>query len=791
MGKSNKKKNTASSSSASAAAPPNKCTCDHPYNCSCGNRPPRPSKGHKWHPEEQVWAGKGHKQKGASGQTASVAQEAKTTSVGKTQIAQWQRLPSQLLQEACKRSKRPNPKYKNVEKKQGLFRYRLILPDPKQSDKDLFFVPSQAVANEEQAKEESAILALFHLTPDLPHERKLPEPYKSTWLSVLQTHREKTNGTKQKTESKTSASATNGITDAKALRPPDVAGSSASNKAQASTNLSLATSYTSLASKRQQREERRRQQNARIRRHEAIRMANQNPTVFMSARIRKQIESLLRGEEAVNLKDLNEVNDSDDGDEPEEEDMDDDAQAYVRERLHHEGFTMRQARTAYREIVSSTKHDSNSEDEWDGIYEECLQWLLVHLDEDQLPEVFDPRGMTLDVVVPVAQAKGASPGTDTHAAAVTAAQYGLSVQEARCVADKAAKEKKPFDEAFWGLLQSIAGIEEESTCTAASEDMRQIAKEEVEALEAIFDGCTVTTSSGETFVNVALEDYNILLQVVVRDGAYPGIRPVRVLVSGKWPKQIGTSLHVELIKFVSTLPLGEPMIFEIHSHVRVLLESSANLPEASLLPCVSENRKIELASDEEHVPDRRTKAAIVPKRRVSRERRKNFWTIPPQDTPPAVSFPPLEKSIDAARKSLPAAKARSEFLAAMERAEKGGRVVLVTGETGSGKSTQLPAYLLESDPAGAKIVVAQPRRLAATGVASRVADERGEKEPGMESVGYVVRGDSAICERSRLVFCTTGVLLRQLQNEGALECITHIVIDEVHERHLDGDGRYP
>lgn len=72
-------------------------------------------------------------------------------------------------------------------------------------------------------------------------------------------------------------------------------------------------------------------------------------------------------------------------------------------------------------------------------------------------------------------------------------------------------------------------------------------------------------------------------------------------------------------------------------------------------------------------------------------------------------------------------------------------------------------------------------------MASRVAEERGESKPGLDSVGYVVRGDSALCPRSRLVFCTTGVLLRQLQSEGALDCITHIVIDEVHERHLDSD----
>lgn len=106
---------------------------------------------------------------------------------------------------------------------------------------------------------------------------------------------------------------------------------------------------------------------------------------------------------------------------------------------------------------------------------------------------------------------------------------------------------------------------------------------------------------------------------------------------------------------------------------------------------------------------------------------------------------------------------------------------------GSGKTTQVPAFILENAPKDAKIVVAQPRRLAATGVADRVANERGESEPGTGSVGYVVRGDVAMCKSTRLLFCTTGVLLRQLQSDNALACITHIVVDEVHERNLDTD----
>ena len=68
-----------------------------------------------------------------------------------------------------------------------------------------------------------------------------------------------------------------------------------------------------------------------------------------------------------------------------------------------------------------------------------------------------------------------------------------------------------------------------------------------------------------------------------------------------------------------------------------------------------------------------------------------------------------------------------------------------------------------------------------------MAEERGETQPGTGSVGYVVRGNSAFSKDTRLLFCTFGILLRQLQSDGALDSITHIVIDEVHERNLDGD----
>jgi len=132
------------------------------------------------------------------------------------------------------------------------------------------------------------------------------------------------------------------------------------------------------------------------------------------------------------------------------------------------------------------------------------------------------------------------------------------------------------------------------------------------------------------------------------------------------------------------------------------------------------------------------------------------------------------------RKLLPAWKARENFLATVLQ----NRGVVVTGETGCGKTTQIPQFLLEAQPR-CKVLVCQPRRLAAVGVATRVASEMACK-PG-ETVGYMVRGDSACGPRTRLAFCTYGVLLRRLLQDPDLVGVDYVVLDEVHERGIDSD----
>src|SRR5213083_679522 len=115
----------------------------------------------------------------------------------------------------------------------------------------------------------------------------------------------------------------------------------------------------------------------------------------------------------------------------------------------------------------------------------------------------------------------------------------------------------------------------------------------------------------------------------------------------------------------------------------------------------------------------------------------------------------------------------------------GNRLVLVA-PTGSGKTTQVPQMLLDAGLAGAKkIVVLQPRRVAARTVAARVAWER-QCQLGAE-VGYQIRFDDQTSLGTRICYVTEGILLRWLQDDRNLSEIGVVLFDEFHERNLLSD----
>ncbi|XP_075241329.1 putative ATP-dependent RNA helicase DHX34 isoform X2 [Convolutriloba macropyga] len=138
----------------------------------------------------------------------------------------------------------------------------------------------------------------------------------------------------------------------------------------------------------------------------------------------------------------------------------------------------------------------------------------------------------------------------------------------------------------------------------------------------------------------------------------------------------------------------------------------------------------------------------------------------------------IEK-IENSKKQLPIFKYRDEVLEVIRK----NQVSIVAGDTGCGKSTQLPQYLM--DAGYTKIACTQPRRIACISLAKRVAYETFNNYG--EDVGYQIRFETCKNAHTRILFLTEGVLLRQIQGAPDFDLYNVIVLDEVHERHLTTD----
>ncbi len=137
------------------------------------------------------------------------------------------------------------------------------------------------------------------------------------------------------------------------------------------------------------------------------------------------------------------------------------------------------------------------------------------------------------------------------------------------------------------------------------------------------------------------------------------------------------------------------------------------------------------------------------------------------------------KKLRQGQADLPIAEYRGEIIAKLTESQ----VVIVAGDTGCGKSTQVPQYLLAAGYEN--VACTQPRRIACISLAKRVGYET-LNEYGSE-IGYQIRFERKRTDRTRVLFLTEGLLLRQVATDASLSAYSVIVLDEVHERHLHGD----
>lgn len=153
-----------------------------------------------------------------------------------------------------------------------------------------------------------------------------------------------------------------------------------------------------------------------------------------------------------------------------------------------------------------------------------------------------------------------------------------------------------------------------------------------------------------------------------------------------------------------------------------------------------------------------------------------------QNRPAPHRYAPFIPEVITYPEELPVSERREDIMNAI----RDNQVVIIAGETGSGKTTQIPKMCLELG-LGAKGLIGhtQPRRLAARSVAERIAEELGQKIG--ETIGYQVRFTSEVGEHSAIKLMTDGILLAEIQNDKLLRRYSTLIIDEAHERSLNID----
>jgi hypothetical protein len=627
-------------------------------------------------------------------------------------------------------------------------------------EKDLNFCPAESFDTIEQAREFAALLALKHLTPTLPLERKMPEPFAAVWISLRGKEPQLTDNSR----------------------------------------------YTSQAARNQveelarQRDNRKEMKEVNIYKHLA--------SVFMSEVNRQYVEDIIKAlkgsmgssEPAVPAWAEHMLVGAT---EPEADPSLDE----LCQKLTDLGFFAQDARQAARQVGGDASKGL-------GL---AMDWLFLNLPEHRLPQSMSKNG-GLEVVT--------NQKSDGVQSFLGIGRMGFPAH----VCIRASEQAQKVGGERWAeaaLLQMfrdlnaprMAGV---PTPLVDAETRAGQIEDEVMALEAIFD--TDFCKLGANSWSVALGGLGTLVVLVPKDCAYPAELPVWVLRGDKFSAQQKLYLVRSLARFcLDDALLGEPLTFNV---VEQLKEQWEQMLASSAEFAVPESWK----GVGGHLSSQQQKILLDTQSQASSSSNSHASSTLNSDAPARTGVgrggakggarggtrgganrqaPATRKDVNMdhtllathrtketsdktfqdmmrRRAVLPAWKSRKELLKLIDDSQ----VVVVSGQTGCGKSTQIPQFVLDhfiqaSKGSECNIICTQPRRISAIGLAERVAEERAEKVG--DTVGYRIRMEVKGGQNTRLFYVTTGILLRQLSSDVALKGVSHVIIDEVHERSLDID----
>ncbi|KAJ5803232.1 uncharacterized protein N7503_005682 [Penicillium pulvis] len=411
--------------------------------------------------------------------------------------------------------------------------------------------------------------------------------------------------------------------------------------------------------------------------------------------------------------------------------------------------------------------------------EEVLEWLLVYVPEDDLPRWCLPEGYSAGVSL-------AAGDLAREAKIKRLASIGYPVDLCSQVLDG-----KDGDElAAAEYLQSTLAHGSEFASASIPEGNPEAWAEEQDTLEAIFGERYVRISPRVCEIKSEAPEIpeNTTFRFQEPSSHYPSVAPVISIQAKGVPAYIRLSAIRRAVQYAEEKFSGESMIFNIMDWLEMnlseIMENPGRLREISAVT-VS--------------PAANTHEVSV---RGSRKQRRGIdWKA---NSPASMAMleaweakqnSAAQVEMSRKRRSLPAWNTQYAIVEAVNSHQ----VTIISGETGSGKSTQSVQFVLDDMiqrglGGAANIICTQPRRISALGLADRVSDERCSTVG--DEVGYVIRGESKAKQgATKITFVTTGVLLRRIQSGGdadgnvasSLADVSHVVVDEVHERSLDTD----
>ncbi|KAJ2840802.1 helicase [Coemansia sp. 'formosensis'] len=411
----------------------------------------------------------------------------------------------------------------------------------------------------------------------------------------------------------------------------------------------------------------------------------------------------------------------------------------------------------------------------------AFEWLCVHVPEDDLPDRVMRRGYKASLVTGSNAAAGDELARGLAAKRVARSGFALSM--CRDAIDEALNEDQANGDLAWAEARA-ADVLVARLCqrpVPVRVPGAAVVDDEVDALESIYAGEARVTRPSPFRVSVGIRPSDATLcpadatlEFWLPDASYPDARtPSVTLASDHLPAHL--KLHVART-LDALLPRDMPVFFDAVSIADDRIEEwlAHPPPLAHLMRGIAQE----------------TAPQMMQGSSEKKTRRGDRNPLGPRDWARAVDAfaraqsDPAYQRMQQGRKLLPAA----QMEALLVELVRGNRCVVVAGATGCGKTTQVPQFILDWGLRAnqeTSIVCTQPRRISALGVAARVAEERGS--PVGAAVGYAVRGESRRSHDTRLLFCTTGVLLRMISEDPTLRGTTHVVCDEVHERSVDSD----